>query len=69
MKRPTLVLFDAHAILHRAFHAIPDFTTKNGEPTGALYGLSTLILKTINTFHPEDMVACFGVHRGCGFGA
>ena len=40
-----LVLFDAHAIVHRAYHAIPDFSTKDGEPTGGLYGLSTMLLR------------------------
>ncbi len=63
MKRPTLVLFDSHAILHRAFHAIPDFSTKNGEPTGALYGLATLVLKTIEEFHPDEMVGCYDLPK------
>ncbi|MBX4189582.1 hypothetical protein KW785_03250, partial [Candidatus Parcubacteria bacterium] len=39
-KRPEksrLVLLDAHAIIHRAYHALPDFATSSGEPTGALY--------------------------------
>jgi len=63
MKRPTLVLFDSHAILHRAFHAIPDFSTKSGEPTGALYGLATLILKTIEEFHPDEMVGCYDLPK------
>ena len=30
-----LVLLDAHAIIHRAYHALPDFTTPTGEPSGA----------------------------------
>jgi DNA polymerase-1 len=35
----TLVLLDAHAIIHRAYHALPEFMSSKGEPTGALYGL------------------------------
>lgn len=54
-----LVLFDAHAIIHRAYHALPDFTTKTGEPTGGLYGLASMILKAINEFHPDYMAACY----------
>ena len=41
-----LVLLDSHAILHRAYHALPDFTSPNGEPTGALYGVVAMLLKT-----------------------
>ncbi len=54
-----LVLFDAHAIIHRAYHALPDFSTSKGEPTGALYGLSTMLIKIINDLKPDYMAACF----------
>ncbi len=54
-----LVLFDAHAIIHRAYHALPDFATKQGEPTGGLYGLSTMLLKAIAEFKPDFMAACY----------
>lgn len=37
-----LVLLDAHAILHRAYHALPDFVSPKGEPTGGLYGVTTM---------------------------
>lgn len=54
-----LVLLDAHAILHRAYHALPDFTAPNGEPTGALYGLVAMLLKIIEELKPDYVVACF----------
>lgn len=56
---PTLVLLDAHAILHRAFHALPDFTSPTGEPTGALYGVVTMVLRIIEEFKPEYIAACY----------
>jgi len=55
----TLVLLDAHAILHRAYHALPDFLASSGEPTGALYGLSTMIMKIITDLKPDYIVACY----------
>ena len=42
-----LVLLDVHAIVHRAYHALPEFVSSKGVPTGALYGLSTMLLKII----------------------
>ncbi len=56
-----LILLDAHAILHRAYHALPDFSTAKGEPTGALYGLSTMLIKIIEDLKPDYMVACYDV--------
>ncbi len=57
MKR--LVLLDSHAILHRAYHALPDFASKKGEPTGALYGLVAMIIKIIEELKPDYLVACY----------
>ncbi len=54
-----LVLFDAHAIVHRAYHALPEFATKAGEPTGGLYGLSTMLMRSIQDFAPDYMAACY----------
>ena len=59
MKTKKLILFDAHAIIHRAYHALPEFATSSGEPTGALYGLSAMLLKIIGELKPNFMVACF----------
>ena len=55
-----LVLLDSHAIIHRAYHALPlDFATSKGEPTGALYGLTAMLLKIIGELKPDFLVACF----------
>ena len=54
-----LVLLDSHAIIHRAYHALPEFATSKGEPTGALYGLVAMLLKIIMDLKPNFIVACF----------
>jgi DNA polymerase-1 len=61
MKEPVkkLILLDAHAILHRAYHALPDFVSSKGEPTGGLYGLSTMLIKIIADLKPDYIVACY----------
>jgi DNA polymerase-1 len=58
-KKKKLVLFDAHAILHRAYHALPDFVSSKGEPTGGLYGLSTMLIRIIGELKPDYMAACY----------
>lgn len=57
--KKTLVLLDAHAIIHRAYHALPEFLSSKGEPTGALYGLSSMLMKIITDLKPDYIVACY----------
>lgn len=58
-KKTRIVLLDTHAILHRAYHALPDFTSPGGEPTGALYGLAAFLLKIFDELKPDHIVACY----------
>jgi DNA polymerase-1 len=54
-----LVLLDAHAIIHRAYHGMPDFTSSTGVPTGALYGLCTMLMRIVSDLKPDYVVACY----------
>jgi DNA polymerase I len=58
-----LVLLDTHAIIHRAYHALPEFMNSKGEPTGAIYGLATMLFKIINELKPDYIVACFDLPK------
>ena len=58
-KKKRLVLLDAHAIIHRAYHALPDFATSKGEPTGGLYGVSTMLMKLIADLKPDYLIAAY----------
>ncbi len=58
-----LVLLDAHAILHRAYHALPDFVSSKGEPTGALFGLSTMLIKIIGDLKPDYLAAAYDLPK------
>ena len=62
--RKRLVLLDTHAILHRAYHALPDFSTAKGEPTGALYGLSSMLLRILKDLKPDYIAACYDLPGG-----
>ncbi|OHB09741.1 MAG: hypothetical protein A3H52_02130 [Candidatus Zambryskibacteria bacterium RIFCSPLOWO2_02_FULL_39_26] len=58
-KTKILALLDVHAILHRAYHALPEFESSKGEPTGALYGLCTMLIKLIKDIKPDYIIACY----------
>src|SRR3989344_2165877 len=58
-KKKRLVILDAHAILHRAYHALPDFSSSKGEPTGAVYGLASMLIRIIGDLKPDYIVAAY----------
>ncbi|HWC57541.1 MAG TPA: DNA polymerase [Candidatus Paceibacterota bacterium] len=62
-QQQTLVILDAHAIIHRAYHALPSFTNSTGAPTGALYGIATMLLRIIETFAPDYVVAAYDLPK------
>ncbi|HWH06944.1 MAG TPA: DNA polymerase, partial [Candidatus Paceibacterota bacterium] len=62
-KRKRLVLLDAHAIIHRAYHALPDFQGPDGQPTGALYGLSAMLLRIMQDLAPDYIAACYDLPK------
>jgi DNA polymerase-1 len=54
-----LILIDGNAIIHRAYHALPPFTTKKGELVNAVYGFSSTLLSVIEQFKPDYVVCSF----------
>ncbi len=62
-QKKTLVLLDAHAILHRAYHALPDFSSPSGEPTGALYGVIAMLLSIAEELKPDYIAACYDLPK------
>lgn len=55
----TLLLIDANSVIHRSFHALPPFTGPAGEPTGALYGVASILLKLWRDEKPAYAAALF----------
>ncbi len=58
-KKEVLVIIDSNSIIHRAYHALPPLTTKNGELVNAVYGFLLVFLKAVKDFHPELIAAAF----------
>lgn len=54
-----LVIIDGNAILHRAYHAMPQLTTPKGEPIGAIYGFVSMLLNLTSNLKPTHLVVCF----------
>lgn len=54
--KPELVLIDGSSYLYRAFHALPTLVNSQGQPTGAIYGVVSMIRKLLSE-QPTDHVA------------
>ncbi|MCR4322709.1 MAG: DNA polymerase I [Candidatus Azambacteria bacterium] len=57
-KLAKLVLIDGNALVHRAYHALPPLSNK-GEPTNAVYGFTSILLKVLRELRPEYVAATF----------
>jgi 5'-3' exonuclease len=59
-----LVLLDAHAILHRAYHALPDFSSSKGEPTGAMtFRSQRIVMRRIRNIKLEEKRLMMSLYR------
>lgn len=54
-----LILVDGSSYLYRAFHALPALTNSAGFPTGAVYGISTMLQRLLNDYQPEYIAVVF----------
>src|SRR5262245_31699663 len=55
----SLFIVDALNYLFRAFHALPPLTTTRGLATGAVYGLSQMLLRVEREHRPTHLCAVF----------
>lgn len=53
------MLIDGNALVHRAYHALPTLTTKDGRPTGAVFGFLSIFLKAIKDIKATHIAAAF----------
>src|SRR5438477_7931260 len=61
---PKLVLVDGHALVYRAYHALPpDLRTSRGEPTNAVLGFTQMLMDTLRKEAPQYVVMTFDKGR------
>lgn len=62
----TLLLIDGSSYLYRAFHAMPDLRSPQGEPTGAIYGMVNMLARLCKEVR-FDYSACIFDAKGKTF--
>src|SRR6266702_8751108 len=59
-KRKKLVLIDGHAMIHRAFHAVPEtLTISSGEHVNATFGFTSMLMKALLEEKPDYIAMTF----------
>ena len=56
-----LIAIDGNSLMFRAFYALPNMTNRAGEPTGALHGFLSMLLKLVE-MKPDYLLAAFDMH-------
>lgn len=54
-----LILVDGTSYLYRAFYALPSLISPQGKPTGAIYGVVSMLHKVIKNYRPDYMAVVF----------
>jgi len=57
----TLLLLDSNALIHRAYHALPELTTPKGILVNAVYGFTLVFFRVLKEFQPDFVAAAFDV--------
>lgn len=59
VEKSKFIIIDGNAILHRAFHALPQLKTREGVVVNAVYGFASLIMKILRELEPEYIAVTF----------
>ena len=54
-----LLLVDGSSYLYRAYHALPPLTSAEGDPTGAIYGVISMLRRLVTDYEPIYMGVVF----------
>lgn len=58
-----LILIDGYSLLNRAFYAIGQFATKDGQPTNAIFGFVKFLFRILEDEKPKYLAVALDVHE------
>lgn len=61
-----LLVLDGNSVLHRAYHALPDWRNRSGEAMAGVYGFLSMLIKSLEELKPTHLAIVFD-HPGPNF--
>ena len=62
----SVILVDGSSYVYRAYHALPPLSTSTGQPTGAVRGVTTMVMRILED-HPDSPVGMIFDAKGSTF--
>ena len=62
----SVILVDGSSYVYRAYHALPPLSTSSGQPTGAVRGVTTMVMRILED-HPDSPVGMIFDAKGSTF--
>jgi len=59
LESKTVYVIDAHSLIHQVFHALPEMTSPQGEPVGAVFGFSRDLFYLLEDKRPDYLFCAF----------
>jgi len=53
MSKKRLVVIDGKSVFYRGYYAMPNLATKEGRPTGGVYGFALMALEVLKKYNPD----------------
>jgi len=60
----TVFVLDTHGILHQLFHALPEMSSPQGEPVGAVFGFARDLMTLLSRYQPDYVFCAYDLPGG-----
>ncbi len=62
-KRKKLAIIDGKSVFYRGYYAMPNLATKDGTPTGGVFGFATMALEVIRRLKPDYVAVAWDMPK------
>ena len=57
--KKNFIIVDGSSYLYRAYYALPHLKNSKGQNTGAIFGVTNMLLKLLKTYNPQHLCMVF----------
>ncbi len=61
-EKKKMLVVDGNSVLNRAFYGVKPLSTRDGRPTGAIFGFVNILMKAVSQLSPDSVAVAFDLH-------